>query len=150
MKASEYGGKVPADVGGCVYAFSEDGEGDGLFHNTAASEDAAIEGLIDDFDGEVMPEPGEHLGYIGDLVEAYVTPPDAGGMIDEIVSNMKNRHGELTNDFLDCDAAQLKELEDEIEKVFGGWMTRNGLWPKCPSIKNVRAVMMRCKKGGEK
>jgi len=145
MKASDFGGRVPSGVGDIAYGFSEDD----MWGRTKHSEDDAVGELITHLQlNGALPNPGEHLGYIGMLVESEVPVPNVGEMIREIVSGMEEIHSPLPDNFLPDTGADVEELEDEITQVFGKWMTKHGKWLTFAALEDVRPVMMPELKGG--
>lgn len=134
MKASEFGCLPPSTVGNLMYARSEDGNGDGLWINSADSEEEAV--------GELEACYGDEQdhGYLADCVEATIDGPDADRIIEQVNEWAHERYGEAVEDWPNAKKEAVNVLQARLDKVFGEWLTEFNLWPSFCGIENIRRV----------
>jgi hypothetical protein len=137
MKASDFGVKVPSSVGNVAYAMSEDGNGDGVWSNTADSEADAIEELK----AECESDDEEFHGYIADVQEAVIDGPDAERIIEDVSEWAWGKYGEVAECWPNANKEQTEVLQSRLDKVFGEWLTEFNLWPGFTAIKNIRKAV---------
>lgn len=137
MKASEFGVFPPPTVGNLMYAQSQDGNGDGLWSESADTEEQAIEELRERCDSDM---DGQTHGYLADCVEAEVDGPDAERILEQVNEWAHERYGEAVDTWPDASKEAVKVLQDRLDKVFGEWLTEYHLWPAFCGIENVRRV----------
>jgi hypothetical protein len=137
MKGSDFGVLPPPSVGDLMYAPHEDGDGDGLWRNSATTEDEAVEELREASDSEL---DGRSHGYLADAVEAEVDGPDAYRILEQVNEWASERYGESVDDWPSAGKEVIQVLQERLDKVFGEWLTEFSLWPSFCGIENIRRI----------
>lgn len=139
MKGSDFGAFPPSSVGDLMYAKNEDGSRDGLWRDSADSEEDAIKALRELCESDL---DGQMHGYLADCVEAEIDGPDAELILEQVSEWAHERYGEAVDNWPDANKEQVSVLQARLDKVFGEWLTEFSLWPAFCGIDNVREVKL--------
>ena len=136
MKGSDFGSPPPDNVGEWAYSMSEDGDGDGIWSNSADDREQAVAELKAHCEEDDVP----FHGYVGELIEVDVSGPDAERMVDDVREFTYDANGDVGAKWPAATKDDIAALQERLDKAFGEWLTERKLWPTWAMLGPIEEV----------
>jgi hypothetical protein len=135
LRQSDFGAKFDSE-GYWAWSLDEDGDGDGVWTNYEPTKEAAIAEAIA---SRTEEDRFTDCVYVAPIKE-YEVCLSVSDMLDNLNEAAYDECGEVASDGISPTREQMYELQAEINRVFGEWLTRHKLWPKWSMIGKIERI----------